>query len=511
MKRAIGLAFFASLTLFALAALPLWGQDPGGVHTRIQQVFHGRSAQPVLIGPLNLGQIKISGPASRPPLLSPSFQSLVSKLATSAAKIEALWPGYKVFDKPILLNTPGETAILIAMADPPDGYLRYPAPSAPRVPVYILNGGISNAPYMDFDYQINGQSAFLYRVESGAGADETFATVVHERFHGFQDSWKSSSGGNQNYPVLDEVNLALAALEQRTLADALGATAWPQRLEKTKNFIAIRQARYQRLSQEAQNAEAWQERNEGTARFVELEALETAFYQNPRTKLSMELQKELHFNMMKKWRYYITGAAQCYLLDGLVAGQWRKKIQQGQNPWQALSVAWPLSEIESQNRLNLAKSQYQYDILLAEAQQKIQTYTTSRDEAMNEFKNAPGRRLRLMPKKVSGFNISKSELYDDLPEGWLIKGGDFEIGGPGYALSASGRIILLRNMSNPETNLVGDGTIFLDGKPLVLTDGSWAFQNLKIEENGFKLDADIPGSLAVEGNEVSVRFTNQAP
>lgn len=473
-------------------------------HAGLQTTFHGAVTQgiamprPVLLNPTG----NASG-TSRPTLSAPLLE-LMQKLTDSASEIEKSWPGYKIFDQPILINRPGQAAILIGAAQAPSSFQSYQSAQS-QIPIFVLPGGIQNTTKMD-GYDLGNQSAFLYRFDPGDDVADTFETVVHEHFHNTQHAgWQKTSQG-QTYPILDPVNWALAQMEQKALAQALTAAATKNRLEHIKEFVALRRARYETLESESQRIEAWQEREEGTARFIELEAARISTNKSQQQRLASSLQESITPSKLRKFRYYHTGAAQCFLLEALGSSDWRKNIETGSPAWELLQNNVTITDDERQKIFTEAKQRFHYDAALAEATKLINTYKKRRHAVLQEWDQAPGFKLTFITGKISGFDFHKSEIFEESQEKWLVKGENCEIAGSGYKLTAKKRPFFWHQNIDIKTNIVANGTIQLDGSSHLLTEGIFSFQNLLIDENGLNIEITRPGTIEVQDQKITIRF-----
>jgi len=101
--------------------------------------------------------------------------------------------------------------------------------------------------------------------------------ILHEGFHVYQHQNAPEKHANEmvvsEYPVLDPVNNALYVLEGRILKDALLTPDPKQRLEKIKQFVAVRIFRQSQLKSNWVEYENMNEYDEGLAKYIEYKFL----------------------------------------------------------------------------------------------------------------------------------------------------------------------------------------------------------------------------------------------
>jgi hypothetical protein len=219
--------------------------------------------------------------------------------------------------------------------------------------------------------------------------------ILHEAFHVFQNKMASDKGPNEivvlQYPFLDPANNALYVLEGNILKDALLSKDQKSRLEKIKEFIAVRTSRQSRLDSDAVEYENLIEYSEGLAKYVEyrflklgetIEPIKTMYYHQGfngyRGILSKKFEEAMR-NMVNivavnddrfgnkfgsgplRFKLYELGAFQALLLD-VVMPSWEEKIfRDTVFLTNLLKEAVPLSASERERYLEKAKQDYHYD------------------------------------------------------------------------------------------------------------------------------------------------------
>lgn len=220
-------------------------------------------------------------------------------------------------------------------------------------------------------------------------------TILHEAFHIFQEKMAPEKFANEMvvliYPLLDPVNNSLYVLEGNILWDALFSEDSKERMEKVKEFVAVRTLRQSRLEEEVVEYENLNEYVEGTAVYVEykfmtigetVEPIEEMYYHNGfngyRGILSKQLEEEIN-DMVKivsvsddrfgnkygtgpmRFRLYDLGACQALLLDEIMP-EWKTKIfEKDVYLCDLLKNAVKLSKADGKKYLRQAKKEYNYE------------------------------------------------------------------------------------------------------------------------------------------------------
>jgi hypothetical protein len=219
--------------------------------------------------------------------------------------------------------------------------------------------------------------------------------ILHEGFHVYQDRMAPGKQANEmvvtRYPVLDPVNNALSVLEGRILRDALLGETPQARMEKLRQFVAVRSFRHARLPKEAAEYESLNEFREGTAKYVEYKFLKAGERVEPvremyyhtgfngyRGVLAREYREAVD-DLPKvvsardprfdnqfgsgplRLRLYELGACQALLLDE-VSPEWKTRIfEAGMYLSDLLRSAAKLPEEDLQKYLERAKAEYNYE------------------------------------------------------------------------------------------------------------------------------------------------------
>jgi hypothetical protein len=223
--------------------------------------------------------------------------------------------------------------------------------------------------------------------------------ILHESFHVFQHTKAPNKWSNEmalsKYPLLDPVNNAFFVLEGNILRDAFLAPP-SMRLEKIKQFAAVRNFRQSRLDPECSEYENLTEYSEGLAKYIEykflsfgerIEPIEEMYYRQGFHGYKGVLAKLLEDSvgdMVKivavsddrfgnkfgagplRFKLYELGAFQALLLDEVMPS-WKEKIfENGVSLSGLLIQALRMPAEESEQYLSRAKQEYKYDEALAD-------------------------------------------------------------------------------------------------------------------------------------------------
>jgi len=219
--------------------------------------------------------------------------------------------------------------------------------------------------------------------------------ILHEAFHVYQNKQAPDKGANEmvvaQYPLLDPENNALYVMEGNILKDALLAQESKARLEKIKEFVAVRSYRQSRLDSSFVEYENLNEYLEGLAKYVEYKFMKMGEAIEPIKEMSFNQGFNGYRGMLAKqfrnamdnmvnivavnddrfgnkfgsgplrFKLYDLGACQALLLDYTMP-RWEEKIFQPTTYLTDLlkqSVALKADDLK--RYLNLAKLEYKYD------------------------------------------------------------------------------------------------------------------------------------------------------
>lgn len=219
--------------------------------------------------------------------------------------------------------------------------------------------------------------------------------ILHEAFHVYQHVKAPDKGANEmivmQYPFLDPVNNALSVLEGNILKDALITEDSDTRLDKIREFVAVRHFRQSRLDSNWVEYENLNEYNEGLAKYVEykfqlsakdVEPIKEMYYRqgfNGYRAVLPQRFRDAMTNMVNvvavnddrfgnkfgsgplRFKLYELGACQALLLDYAMP-PWKERIfADGIYLSALLQQAVGLSADDLQRYLEKAKIEYKYN------------------------------------------------------------------------------------------------------------------------------------------------------
>jgi hypothetical protein len=232
-----------------------------------------------------------SAASSGPPALSAqdslSLEAIATVVELFRAKGDEVWPGYDLSHRSFLAYLPGRWAVLVNAPDSVDGFTAYPKDWPPLgAPALVHTGAFGVlVGQLAFDLDIGNVSTVAIPLSLTTTGDRRgsigngFRLIVHEAFHQFQhDAFASipNDMSDEEYPMLDGENTALASLEAQILIDAIRAIGRGDSAEVrelAEEFVAVRRARWNRRPDLLPAYERPQELIEGTAKYVEVRCI----------------------------------------------------------------------------------------------------------------------------------------------------------------------------------------------------------------------------------------------
>jgi hypothetical protein len=214
---------------------------------------------------------------------------------------EEVFPAWDMRRTPVLIYRPGVQDVLINHAAPPPGFRRWDGDLLPGADVFIRD----DSTFLDVDDQntfrtieghrtlivadpasrLRSQLAHTLTDRSREWAErwldewgfleppyQDLLFLLHEGFHVYQAEATEkamSMAAGARYPALDPDNRALLALEGRILKAAILAQTPTDRLERARQFVAVREDRRRRLDPVLVEYEDGTEFFEGLASYVE--------------------------------------------------------------------------------------------------------------------------------------------------------------------------------------------------------------------------------------------------
>jgi len=372
--------------------------------------------------------ITISGLASAslaPPNLTIDAQEL-DAVRTVAYTIEAthtsngnpVWEGYDISTSPLIISfANGHVYAFNFHSSNPRWHA---LPISHSTVLYSSDDpeGISKIP-MNPSYVLEGQSAFLYQLDLIDGPSYLpFLVLIHERFHQFQfQNFKPGirSGGYQDH--LNAQNLALVQLEELILTDFLKAEDAVTKMDRIKDFVAIRELRFRDLNPSSIHWEQDQQRMEGLAEYVSIKMYE-AFplipdYDGPlhmQTMMEMYSKDENIADRAIKHRHYGVGASIAIALDFLKAQDWKAQTQQGAPLDTLLMQNVKLNPKDLISRVEKIKNEYGFTTIYAAINAKINSYQKEIDDIINDFQEQPAVEVALFKPRGMGMSGGGTNL-----------------------------------------------------------------------------------------------------
>lgn len=336
-----------------------------------------------------------------------------------------LFPGWDFERTPVLFYKPNVQEMLINFPRQPRGYARFTGfnPLGDE-PIYVRNDTtLITADDQNTSREVDGVTVLVVADPSSRMRNQIRGTflnhpqdvaerwldqwnfvpspydelqlILHEAFHVHQSTMAPGKEPNElaitQYPLLDPTNNALFVLEGNILRDALLARDSSRRLEKTKQFVAVRGYRQSRLDSSFVEYENLMEFSEGLAKYVEYafmrrgesvvpvkEMCYRAGFDGYRGVLPRRFEKAMHemVNIVAvnddrfgnkfgsgplRFKLYETGACQAMLLDE-TRPDWKKEIfGAGVFLSDLLAGAVHLTAAERERYLAKAKAEYGFD------------------------------------------------------------------------------------------------------------------------------------------------------
>lgn len=473
-----------------------------------------------------------------------------------------LFPGWDFRKTPVLFYRPNVQELLINFPHKPKGFTLYTGFNPLGDDTIYVRNDTTLVAYDDQNTSINFEgirvlvvadpySRMRNRLNDIFGRPREFANdwlkswqfipdpyfglevILHEAFHVYQDKMAPDKGANESavsqYPLLDPENNALYVIEGNILKDALLSEEPKARLEKIKEFVAVRSYRQSRLDSSLVEYENLNEYSEGLAKYVEYKFLKNGENIEP----AREMYYHQGFNGYKgilpdkfrnaidnmvnivsvnddrfgnkfgsgpfRFRLYDLGACQALLLDYTMP-EWKELIfQPSVYLTDLLKHSAALNADELRRYLDLAKSEYRYDEAYRrkvefekEGKQKIEEKVASilRTEKTLVKISYGGVTKKAMVARYTPFGVTQvgkqSAIYEMVPALVIFKKGmmlDFKQPVPVMADQEKQQIIFA--IDTPPSKIIADSQ-----------------DKLSIPE--FSLTA--PMNIHVEGNTVLIQL-----
>jgi len=368
----------------------------------------------------------------------------------------ALWPGYDLGATPFIYYMPGKWALLLNHSERVYGFEPYPE-EWPKIGTDALLhvGAYENLEgQIAFDLAIGDAQVAAVPFMEGKPLVDQFAFLVHENFHQYQYHhfgeipWERE----ELYPIDDRENTALAYVEMRLLTDALEAAKANDTgrcTARVKEFVAVRDHRWQRSDPFVARLEQGQELEEGTAKYVETKGvdlfarLEYSSVLGDRASaldeglasinvydyLLDEFRQRTKGNSvspedMPRNRIYPVACAQAILLD-YFGIDWKTKAQEAGPAFTFAGVFEDPLGVEKSDFPGLLKSArdaYGYSTILAATDALLRDYEVGYAAELKTFEGQKGHRFEI---EMSSQNLKRSR--SSTATKWLVERGSTEL------------------------------------------------------------------------------------
>jgi len=545
------LAAVAVLAVFAAAAAMQGAADPAAGTAAAQEVFSpGPTQSDDALTDMELDVLRVC-------------EGVIQLFARHAADI---WPGYDLSERPFLVYIPERWALLLNCGNAAEGF-GPPPPSWPDIGADMCyrEGQVGNlVGQLVFGYDAGGvRTVAVGFPESMPKSFEDlelkmFAYVVHEAFHEYQNEsfgdieWARE----QEYPIEDVENAALAYLEMALLVDAVEA-AWADdaRLasEATAQFVAVRAHRWARADSFIATYEGGKETREGTARYVELQCLDVARVLDYESSVpgappfrddlahaalpgyllddfrESMVDSAIPMEDLPRNRIYPVASAQGFLLDYFDV-DWQPEAERSTRDFTYASLLGErlgLTEEDYAALVEAARARHGYPELMAAAGRSIESHLSAYREALTVFEQQQGSRIEIA-LDANGLYRSRSTSARRL----VVDRGAHELCDryDVYTLERHGTFFELHDVGLLEVNDY-DGyrktvvfyapsveTVTVDGDAITAPASGAPVPNerdadvrrfnaLRIVGDGFELTHDGPGTITLAAGSIVVDIT----
>ncbi len=453
---------------------------------------------------------------------------------------DSIWPGYNLAKSPFIFYYPDKWALLLNYPHEVAGFGPYPVgwpEISGNVQVHMGNYG-----------DLAGQLAFMVEVDNIAVAAvpywekqpwETFAFIVHECFHQYQydNMWDIPWEREEKYPIQDSVNTALASIEMGLLMDALKMAMADNRskcIEHIKEFVVIRDFRWDRSDDYLRKYELGKELQEGTAKYIEIKSIslikgleshsmfgDSIIHLGLPQLLQKELQARFSSNSispddMPRNRIYPLAAIECYLLDYLGI-DWKGSLpdfEQDVSYADLFRQKLDLDSSEFDRHAEQSKSRYNYPVLIKSASMQIREYARGYKQDLEEFEKSRGFRIEIT---LNSNGVLRSRSSD--ARKWLIDNGsrEFRSNFRIYSLKKDGLLFQLYDSGLLEENdwdtkektvifyAEAVDSIILNEEPIEVGNASnQNFDSIEMHGSNFNFEYDQSGNIKVENSGIKI-------
>jgi hypothetical protein len=466
----------------------------------------------------------------------------------------AVWPGYDLSHQPFIVYVPEKWALLLnapagnaveGFSALPSGWPDLGVPALYHEGQYKdLVGQLAFAlPVADFEVAAVG-------IPEGLVPDQAFPNpgmmdfIIHENFHEFQDKsfGEIPWAREERYPILDEVNTALAYLEMALLRDALGPAYARDRARLeglVRLFAAVRKERWEKGPPFVRSYEQGQEIREGTAQYVQMrcaDLLKGLDYRSsvngrrvhdalkgfsPLATRSKDFETRMKGNTIQpddmiRNRIYPVGATLGFLADALGIA-WKDAAQKAGPDFafhDVLDGGLTPNGRSDPVLVEEVKRRYGYEAILTATRAAIAAYKRDFDEALGAFEAQPGVRVEI---GFSYRSLSRSRV--GAGRKWVLDAGAVSLGRTYRVFTLKNDVLTLETKDNgvlehddwdakkkqvalfaPEIT-----ALTIDGAAGAFTPSlSREFKSLDLAGPNFAISVKGPGAILVSGPTVKV-------
>ncbi len=534
-------------------------------------MFCGRVSVVALLVAASLSPVAVAqGPIILAPSDSLAIEAVSNVIDFFSLVGGAAWPGFDLARHPFIAYLPERWALLVNAPVPVEAFADYPADWPPLdAQAAIRMGPLGTlVGQLVFDLDLGSFVTLAIPLSGPASQDRRgaigngFTFIAHEAFHQYQhDEFLSipDDMADEEYPMLDAGNTALASLEARLLMDALGAADRHDRDDATalaEEFVGVRRARWARDPEFLPAYERPQELIEGTAKYVEVRCVglmgdlcrDIARGGRPGTAppsgcdvfgdvtlvgyLLADFEDRLEEGViepsdMARNRMYPVAAATAVLLD-YVGADWRDRaMDAAASPGLAemLGEELAVEPALTESLVARAARRYDYADMAARCEEQAAAYPLAYRAAVDSLMALPGLHVTV-EAAVSGLSRSRSCSG----QRWTLSGPQrsFSTSCAAYALKSVGNDALFVEIhdSGIAEERSADGvtravtfvapdvtTALVDGEPVELSapagptaPATRRFTRLELAGSNFTIRYEGEGSLAVEGTRVTARL-----
>lgn len=464
---------------------------------------------------------------------------------------DSIWPGYDLARRPFMFYVPEKWALLFNYHGDVEGFTEYPADWPPFNTRVLYHQG---------QYQnLAGQLLFGAVIDTmkvvavnwiDRPARDIFAYIAHENFHQFQRYDINRAFGEipwareEKYPIEDAENTALAVLEMRLLEKALLAANSAESDEcitRLRQFIAVRDHRWNNMDPFIARYEQGQEINEGTAEYCEKKALSmlagityesslgdlTGTLADDMTSFSIANHVQSEFaekttdgsispEDVARNRIYPVGSTQGLLLDYLGVS-WKESAQRAGTEFSFVGHFKEKLQIEDTDLaalLEKAKAELGYDEILSATNRLIAAYRGGFESERTSFENQEGTRVEISLSS-SGLRRSRSSSARK----WLMNDGGLELRQHYsiYSLTADDLLLQVHESGLLENNdwdkRIRSVAFFVGEIDAMVVDGRHVdsssidnvqFRTLELAAENLKFSSTRQGSLRMEDRRIII-------